>query len=248
VSATTQSSSLEAPHEPTPDQAAEPVSTDGRSTRWDDHRAARRAALVNATRKAVHRKGSDVSMEEIAAFAGTSKSIIYRYFEDKVGLQIAVGAQVVAEIRDALDQALHSAESLRDGIAAMVDTYLAMIEHSPNVYYFVTRTGSIIGSDAGPRITGDGRPPLTTFIDEIDELMRVPAVRELGLDEVAASAWATGQSSFVRGTGEWWLARRGQPGIPDRDALAEQITTWLWEGVTAASRTASRPKSTAKES
>ncbi|MGC5168400.1 TetR/AcrR family transcriptional regulator [Luteimicrobium sp. DT211] len=245
MSATTQSSSPEAPPEPTTETAA---NTDGRSTRWDDHRAARRAALVNATRKAVHRKGSDVSMEEIAAFAGTSKSIIYRYFEDKVGLQIAVGAQVVAEIRDALDQALHSAESLRDGIAAMVDTYLAMIEHSPNVYYFVTRTGSIIGSDAGPRITGDGRPPLTTFVDEIDELMRVPAVRELGLDEVAAAAWATGQSSFVRGTGEWWLAHRGRPGIPDRDALAEQVTTWLWEGVTAASRAASRPKSPAKES
>ena len=70
---------------------------DGRSTRWDDHRAIRRAELVHAARKAVHKGGPGVSMDEIAAASGTSKSIIYRYFEDKTGLQIAIGASVVGD-------------------------------------------------------------------------------------------------------------------------------------------------------
>ena len=34
-------------------------------------------------------------MDEIAAAAGTSKSIVYRYFVDKTGLQMAVGEVVV---------------------------------------------------------------------------------------------------------------------------------------------------------
>lgn len=240
MSATTQSTARgrfpDSPRDLENDDTSTEGAPDGRSTRWDDHRAARRTALVNAARKAVHRKGPDVSMEEIAAFAGTSKSIIYRYFEDKTGLQIAVGAAVVAEIRDALEQALSSSSELREGLRATVRTYLTMIEHSPNVYHFVTRTGSIIGSDAGPRVTGDGRPPLTTFIDEINHLMAVPAERDLGYDAATAFSWATGQTAFVRGTGEWWLAHRGEPGVPDRDTLTEQITSWLYDGLAVRAR------------
>ncbi|PJI93803.1 TetR/AcrR family transcriptional regulator [Luteimicrobium subarcticum] len=238
------------PLDPPDDDTGAP---DGRSTRWDDHRAARRTSLVHAARKAVHRHGADVSMEEIAAFAGTSKSIIYRYFEDKNGLQIAVGEAVVHEIRDALEAALAAADSPRQGLEAMVDTYLAMIEHSPNVYYFVTRTGSIIGNDAGPRVTGDGRPPLMTFADTITSLMARALLGGGILDDVSAVAWASGAASFVRGTGEWWLAQRDAPGTPAREQLSAQLGGWLWEGPTAASAstrsTASvRTTSTSQES
>lgn len=95
----------------TPRTAPPPPVTDGRSTRWDDHRAIRRAELVHAARKAVHKGGPGVSMDEIAAASGTSKSIIYRYFEDKTGLQIAIGASVVGQMHDALTQAAESAET-----------------------------------------------------------------------------------------------------------------------------------------
>ncbi|MEK8226153.1 TetR family transcriptional regulator [Oerskovia sp. M15] len=50
-------------------------------------------------------------MDEIAAASGTSKSIIYRYFEDKTGLQIAIGASVVGQMHDALTQAAEAAET-----------------------------------------------------------------------------------------------------------------------------------------
>jgi AcrR family transcriptional regulator len=193
---------------------------------------------VNAARKAVHRSGPDVSMEEIAAFAGTSKSIIYRYFEDKNGLQIAVGETVVAEIRDALEQAFDSSDSLRSGLEAMIATYLEMIEHSPNVYYFVTRTGSIIGTDAGPRVTGDGRPPLTTFIDSINAMTSTRYASGLRLDPAAADTLAAGSMAFVRGAGERWLAHRADPDATDRRALAAQVTAWLWDGLASAPRPA----------
>jgi len=235
---------------------------DGRSTRWEDHREARRAELVRVARRVVHHTGPDVSMDDIATAAGTSKSIVYRYFTDKDGLQLAVAAAVVADIRDALDAAATGASTPRDALRGMVDTYLAMIESSPHVYAFVTRGGSV-----------------GHFLDSVTALVAAPFVRALGADggtrpdasrpdasgpdasgpdasgpdasgpdasgPDASGLWAAGAVGFVRGAGERWLAARDEPGggAPDRADVATQVTAWLWAGpVGLLSRTrAARP-------
>ena len=51
-------------------------SPDGRSTRWDQHRATRRRELVEATLRAIRRHGAGVGMDEHAAMAGTSNTLI----------------------------------------------------------------------------------------------------------------------------------------------------------------------------
>ncbi|MBU5421408.1 TetR/AcrR family transcriptional regulator [Cellulomonas hominis] len=191
---------------------------DGRSTRWEDHREARRAELVRVARRVVHHTGPDVSMEDIASAAGTSKSIVYRYFTDKDGLQLAVAAAVVTDIRDALDAAATGASTPRDALRGMVDTYLAMIEGSPHVYAFVTRGGSV-----GP------------FLDSVTALVAAPFVRALGADGPADAAWArlwaSGAVGFVRGAGEAWLAARGSATTrDDREDVAARVAAWLWAG------------------
>jgi AcrR family transcriptional regulator len=206
---------------------AAPAVADGRSTRWDDHRAVRRAELVRAARKAVHRGGPGVSMDEIAAASGTSKSIIYRYFEDKTGLQIAIGASVVGQMHDALTQAAEAAETPRRALRAMVGVYLEMIASSPNVYYFVTRTGAIAGTDGTARTAS---APLAAFLDSVTELVAQPFARATDVSPADAAAWAAGAVGFVRGAGEWWLGQGDAPDAPDRDELTERVAAWLWGG------------------
>ncbi|WP_435738314.1 TetR/AcrR family transcriptional regulator [Cellulosimicrobium sp. PMB13] len=212
-------------------------STDGRSTRWDEHRAARRAELIRAASKAVHRGGPGVSMDEIAAASGTSKSIIYRYFDDKTGLQVALGAAVVGQMHDALTQAAEAAETPRRALRAMVGVYLEMIESSPNVYYFVTRTSAVAGTEeaaAAALAAGQGgtgpQAPLAAFLDSVIELVAEPFARVTDVPPADAAAWAAGAVGFVRGAGEWWLAHRDRPGTPDREQLTERVAAWLWAG------------------
>jgi len=199
-------------------RAPSTTTDDGRSTRWEDHREARRAELVRVARRVVHHQGPDVSMDDIAAAGGTSKSIVYRYFTDKDGLQLAVAAAVVSDIRDALDAAAAGASTPRDALRGMVDTYLSMIESSPHVYAFVTRGGSV-----------------GHFLDSVTELVAAPFVRALGPDasEGAEAAWtrlwAAGAVGFVRGAGERWLAEAGRPGA-DREDVATRVAAWLWAG------------------
>jgi len=217
---------------------------DGRSTRWADHREARRAELVRIARRTVHHRGPDVSMEEIAAAAGTSKSIVYRYFADKTGLQIAVAEAVVLQIQGALEGVLRIAPTPRDGLRAMVAVYLEMIESSPNVYAFVTRNGSV-----------ESGGPLGHFLDSVTAMVAAPFARGLteeradgrrtarrpeggeSVEDAAlaarvalAESWAAGAVGFVRGSGEWWLAHRDDPASPDREEITAQVAAWLWAG------------------
>jgi AcrR family transcriptional regulator len=211
-----------------PDGAAFPQ--DGRSTRWADHRAARRAELAQVARKAVHHHGPDVSMDEIAAAGGTSKSIVYRYFADKNGLQAAVGEVVLADMHARLDEAVRTASTPRDGLRSMIGAYLEMVESSPNVYWFVTRP-----------VAEDSSVTLGRFLDAIAVLIARPFVALLagrdGADAPVgqtADVWAAGAVGFVRGAGDWWLAHRDEPDAPSREELTDRITAWLWAGPVSA--------------
>jgi AcrR family transcriptional regulator len=197
---------------------------DGRSTRWDDHRAQRKATLVREARRAVHELGPGASMDEIAAIAGTSKSIFYRYFDDKAGLRLAVAESVVRGMHRRLAEAAHEAPTPNAALRAMVRTYLQTIESSPNVYWFVTRT-AIGGNESDDGCT----EALGAYLDSVITLVADPFAQAAGVPATTAAAWAAGAVGFVRGSGEWWLAHSRAEGHA-RDELVEQVTAWLWTG------------------
>ncbi|MCU1657870.1 MAG: regulatory protein TetR, partial [Pseudonocardiales bacterium] len=72
--------------------------SDGRSSRWTAHRAARREELIDAAVLAIGRHGASVGMDQIASVANTSKPVIYRYFADKNDLYRAVSLRAVGEV------------------------------------------------------------------------------------------------------------------------------------------------------
>jgi AcrR family transcriptional regulator len=194
---------------------------DRRDSRWDEHRAARRRQLVDATLAAVGKHGAGVGMEEIAAEAGTSKTVVYRHFADRAELHVAVCNRVAAQLLPKLREAIERNSSPRAMVAAAIETYLAFLESDPEVYRFVVTQHS----------TGDPVDPVATLADLIGEqaatLMAV-ALEQAGRDPAAAGAWGHGLVGLVRSAADWWL--RAEHSML-RSELAAHLTDLAWTGL-----------------
>lgn len=164
-------------------------------------------------------------MDEFAAAMSTSKSIVYRYFTDKAGLQAAVSELVLAEMAEAFEAAAHSQGDPRHRLREMVGIYVNMLDSSPNVYRFVTRA--------------DGGADLSAFLTAISRYVQIPladALAAAGDDAELASVWAAGMVGFVRGVGESWLAAAPQEHTT-AEVMADLIVHWLWTGADAGAPT-----------
>jgi AcrR family transcriptional regulator len=210
---------------------------DRRDSRWDEHRRARREQLVDATLTAVGKHGAGVGMEEIAAEAGTSKTVVYRHFADRSELHVAVCARVAEQLTRKLREAMGSSEEPRQMVAAAVDTYLAFLEADPEVYRFV------VSHSSPDRPAGDAeeKDPISSLSDLVgDEVGNLVAgyLTRAGQDTAPAAPWGHGVIGLVRAAADWWLrADRPMP----RPQLAAHLTDLAWAGlsgvVTPAPRT-----------
>lgn len=241
-----------------------PAAPDGRSARWDGHRQQRRLELVKVARRAVHRLGPGAPMGDIAAAAGTSKSVFYRYFGDKDGLRQAVGEVVIGRMRAEVLAAGRGAASAEEGLRAMVSAYLRMAETSPNVYFFVTADRE---AGSGPAARAHGEV-LDAFFDEVLSMMRegmhaylssrgtaphgttaalgAGASNEtgasIGTGGTAADAlayWPRAALGMIQAVGEDWLRRSPGPNRPSAEELADTLTRWLAHGIAGSRRPAS---------
>lgn len=189
-----------------------------RGPEWTDKR---RSELLDAAGRTIRRVGPGASMEEIAAEAQVARVVLYRYFDDKLGLYGALGERYVDELRAQLRAALeeHSdpAQRLRAGIAA----YVAYVEEHRDVYDFlmhrVVREGPV--ADAA---VSDFMRKVAADIGEV--LARDMAI--LGFDTEPAEVWAHGVVGMVHLAADRWL----RVGDMSRDRFVDHLTGLLSYG------------------
>jgi AcrR family transcriptional regulator len=196
-------------------------SRDRRNSRWDEHRRARREQLVDAAVAAVGRHGAGVGMEEIAAAAGTSKTVVYRHFADRGELHLAVCHRVAGQLLPKLREAIGSSAEPRAMVAGAIETYLAFLEADPELYRFVVH-----GADRP--VDGDPIDSLGRLVaDQAAALVR-DTLRQAGRDEAAGAPWGHGLVGMVRAAADWWLSA-GSPML--RSELAAHLTELAWAGL-----------------
>ena len=157
--------------------------TDGRKRRWHQHKVERRTELVDGALDAVRRRGPDISMDEIAAEIGVSKTVLYRYFADKNDLTTAVTMRftqttLIPNMAAALSSDLDGFAQTREIIRAYVETVAA----EPEPYRFVMANSSAIKN----KVVADSERIIARML----AVMLRQRMKHVGMNTQGVAPWA----------------------------------------------------------
>ncbi len=196
------------------------VKTDGRKRRWHRHKVERRNELVDGTLEAIRRRGSNVSMDEIAAEIGVSKTVLYRYFVDKNDLTTAVMMRfaqttLIPNMAAALSSNLDGYELTREIIRVYVETVAA----EPEPYQFVMANNSASKSKA-----------VAASEQIIARMLAVMLRRRMvavGMDTGGVEPWAYHTVGGVQLATHSWMSDRRM----SADELIDYLTMLSWNAL-----------------
>lgn len=211
-----------------PAAAEQAPAADGRRHRWSAHREQRRQQFIEAALRVLGASGPELPMDAVAAEAGVTKPVLYRYFSDKAALVDALGEAGSAFLLDRLLPAIQAdgppLARVRDAVAA----YFSVIDEYPNLYWLLARWPAAEGS--GPDVILRDKELIATTLTAV----LGGYLRSFGLDSGAAEPWAYGLTGLVQSTGEWWLQRRSM----SRDHVVEYVTSLIWSALSGVLRDA----------
>ncbi|KQS59520.1 hypothetical protein ASG36_00075 [Geodermatophilus sp. Leaf369] len=196
--------------------------SDGRSSRWTEHRRARRVEFVAAAVESVRRTGPELAVEDVARTAGVSKTVLYRYFADKDELVDAVLERVSTEIL--LPRLLGELAADRPGdvdrLRAVVAAFVAIIEDEPALYRFAyAQAGRAGRADLVAQTEREVAEALAWVMGE--------RLVDHGLDPAPTATWAYGVVGMVQLAAHWWSTARTVPAAE----LVDQLTALAWGGL-----------------
>lgn len=192
---------------------------DGRSTRWDPHRQERRLAIITAAVAAMEERGPAALTGEIAQRAGVPRTHVYRHFEGKRALDLAVSRHIARQLGDQLRAALTRQGSARDIIRAGIAEHLAWIEAHPNLYRFLARHAYAVQETGSPS-ADDAK---AAFAAELTALIQ-RYLQVLGVDTAPPRRLVVGVVGLVDATAAWWLEQRDI----GREELTDELTDRVW--------------------
>ncbi len=196
------------------------LKTDGRKRRWHQHKVERRNELVDGTLEAIRRRGSNVSMDEIAAEIGVSKTVLYRYFVDKNDLTTAVMMRfaqttLIPNMAAALSSNLDGYELTREIIRVYVET----VASEPEPYMFVMANNSASKSKA----VADSEQIIARMLG----VMLRRRMAEVGMDTGGAAPWAFHTVGGVQLATHSWMSNPRM----SSDELIDYLTMLSWSAL-----------------
>jgi AcrR family transcriptional regulator len=196
------------------------VKTDGRKRRWHQHKVERRNELVDGTIEAIRRHGRFLSMDEIAAEIGVSKTVLYRYFVDKNDLTTAVMMRftqttLIPNMAAALSSNLDGIDLAREIIRVYVETVAA----EPEPYRFVMANSSASHS----KVIADSERIIARML----AVMMRRRMQQAGMDTGGVEPWAYLIVGGVQLATHSWMS---DPRMSS-DELIDYLTMLSWNAL-----------------
>lgn len=198
--------------------ATPPSASDGRASRWAGHRERRREEIATTAVQVIDREGADAPVESIARACGVTRQVLYRQFENRHDLDVAVADRVVSMLLEHVIVRMTADDGIEAGLRDTLDAYLDFVsEHRP-LYDFVRALPSTPGSGSPvDRITD---VVVTVVASIAGELLGPDAPDRLPLRDV----YATGLVGLADAVVSRWLA---DPGTRTREDLVDSLVDVL---------------------
>jgi len=196
------------------------VKVDGRKRRWHKHKVERRNELVDGTLEAIRHRGRYVSMDEIAAEIGVSKTVLYRYFVDKNDLTTAVMMRfaqttLIPNMARALSAQLDGYDLSREIIRVYVET----VADEPEIYRFVFANNSATKS----KVVANSERIIAGML----AVMLRRRMIEAGMDTGGVEPWAYMIVGGVQLSTHSWMSNPRT----SADELIDYLTMLCWNAL-----------------
>ena len=201
---------------------------DGRSLRWEDHKAARRKIVLDSALRAIDAEGPDVGVQQIAEYARLPRSVVYRLFRERTDLDEQVRAHIVSSMMETLAPALVPEGSVGFAINRAIHTYVKWIAAHPNLHQFLS-TGPKRPARAAQSLDG----VKTAFGLYVTDVVSA-GLATLDLSGNRAEAVSFGLVGLVDGAVNQWL-HHGEGRLPTSE-LADVLSSAAFEVISGALR------------
>jgi len=214
--------------------AANRDQTDGRKRRWQQHNADRRQAVIDAAITVLARDlepGAELSVQQIADEASVHRTVLYRYFEDRTDLDVAIQQEICNRAGELLLAAVTLEGTPRDIVHRIITAYVSWAVDNLALMRFAERD-----------IPGAATKPLDDAIGRIAEQIELVIGGFLALldaevgddDRDALTPYVFLLVGGVMAAVRSWSSRAElRPAAPDFTRLLADVTWLQIEGLAA---------------
>jgi AcrR family transcriptional regulator len=168
------------------------------------HAHERREQIVAVARRHFAEHGFEgTRLEDVAASAGVTKPIIYRHFEGKRDLYLAVLDEHLTDLIHRLWVALSSSPDPRERLRAGLAAYFAFVEERPEGFRMLVDAASRTDSDARERLARGWETLAEGVARTVGDLLRAA-----DLDPAGAPIYARAMIGMAQSVAEWWIRTR----------------------------------------
>lgn len=196
---------------------------DGRQTRWDGHKEERRRQIIMAAIEIAQTNPPDaeIHVQEIAARAGLSRTVVYRHFADRADLDRAVQAEILEQVWALLLPQVTPEGTVVEITSRIVSTYVQWAVEHPSLHRLADHDTA---PEPGPLQVG-----LDRLAEQISGLLLLVVPR---IDAEVSDDFADLVDPLVYGiVGSAFSAVRRWISRPDRVLAPERIAALVTESI-----------------